>query len=782
MFKKLASSVFAVSFICLAACGCSSMDKASKLKVKDSFAQLEMPGHAKYTFVKDSQGSWSWDKVYAWSDKKQAFVSAYTTEDGNFLSVDKTGDFDFKADSIRVIEQADKQGLEFSGAAGKDSPVEWKVSFTADKNMTMPFVKISADFRYAAEVKLDDMPYIFLKTLSKGDETSRMANIMGYFQGYEDRTILLEQGFPAVWTLSEIDGKTFSTAAIVDTNQKARNGELVKKAFYLGRTEKSMPSASKFVFRNVSTEKVSAGDRGSISVELRHSAGADWLEFYRSSWPDVISRLCHPDDLEFWAKNWQQCAKGLMDDYKDPNNYIYTPGLGYAIGSGGQHIHWFVATQFVHGILYYSWATDDKENYDFLVNRMKECDIHKWWVGPEKTDGLMWGKNFPDGGVQPQGNMWQMLNFGAYPVWHIYRITGDEYYGEFFYRYMDYIMDEVVTDGTFGEWWDVNKRKWVFWRDGGFHDSRPSDHLDFPGALAVYTYLCFQAYHDSGDEKYRDSAFGYVEHINSFLDDPARLYTIAPDTKTNGFAFAMMSNIEMYKLTKKPVYLDNAEEWAYNMLVMYFLQNEQYGNEVGLARAGGQGKGEFGCIPTFETMQPINLLSNLLKYRVSDTFLKFMSIADRRYLNAFGVNHPNYKTVEHWGVFRDGRPWEEFLYLPLEVIPRGSDPATYMGGAPMMLNAMLHATHECSDDEVTVILTDAGSTSLDIKSRRNVIIYNPTRTKRTFTVKFKGLEQGNYSLISPGGRETVSSDRLKAGFEFTLDAESWDRIFMEKQI
>jgi hypothetical protein len=55
-----------------------------------------------------------------------------------------------------------------------------------------------------------------------------------------------------------------------------------------------------------------------------------------------------------------------------------------------------------------------------------------------------------------------MLNFGAYPVWHIYRITGDEYYKKFFYRYMDYIMGEVATNGTFGEWRDVNKKKWVF--------------------------------------------------------------------------------------------------------------------------------------------------------------------------------------------------------------------------------------------------------------------------------------------------------------------------------
>ncbi len=747
---------------------------AGSLLLSENEIKLTIPKHFTYVFCKNKDGKWLWKPILVWNSKSGSMTPTFYSKQGNFFSVEKdTIRQEVYAERYDEIRKENVVGIKFYGTTNVGTDLKWQVTFTIDSSTPLPFVKVDIKYSVKDVFELNEAPGISLQTFNTGKESASISNIMGYLRSEQGGQITLEQDYPVVWLKSCINGKHYNTLSIIDIDDKDENGSLVKKTFSLGRSQTKSSYSTHFTIAN-KTANLSANRVGEISVNLYHSLDDNWLSFYRNTWSGLIDYFCPPAKTPFWAKNWEECANGLMENLKDKDGDLYIPGKGYIIGAGGTHTHWFVATQFTHGILYYCWATNDTGNFNFYQQRLKECNIADWWTGPANNDGVAWGRS-TDGRIQTEGNLWQMLDFGAYPVFNIYQLTGDKYYMEFFKRYMDYVMANLTENNSLGEWWDVKKKGWVYHKDGEFHESKSStDHQDYPGALAVYTYLCLLTYEETGDVMYKEKAFEFIDHINSFLSNPGQLYTIAPDTKTNGFAFAMMANLKRYELTKKTEHLDNAEQWAYIMLTMYSLVG---GKDVAFAHAGGQGLGEFFCVATLESIEPTYLLASLLKYRVNPAFLKFLALADRRHLGAFPVNHKGYgKDTKHLGLAKD-LPWHKYLYIPLELVPQSSDPAIYMAGAPMVENLVLHGLHNCSDDEITVICTDAAETSMEIKRQRNLVIYNPTKTKRDFVVSFTGFEVGNYNIrLNEQKDMTFSNLQLEKGIPLTLEAENWVRL------
>ena len=496
----------------------------------------------------------------------------------------------------------------------------------------------------------------------------------------------------------------------------------------------------------------------------------------------MIDYLCPPDKTPFIAKNWDECAKGLIEDFKDKNHELYIPGKGYIIGAGGKHTHWFMTPPSVHGILYNTWANGDQADFDFYKDRMKDANLNQWWLGDKPDDGINWG--WDSKGFAPCGNTWQMLDMGAYNIYNIYKITGDEYYLKFFKRFMDYTKNKLIANNTIGQNWDPKARLWYYTNyNGPAGENRLStseiDHRDYPGALAVYAYLCLKTFQETGEVGYKDDAYRYIDHINSFLANPGRLWTIEPYTKTNGFSFAMMSNIKRYELTKEKKYLDYAEQWAYILLTMYHQKNEQSG-ELALAHAGGQGLGEFYCVATLETVEPAYMIANLLKYRINPAFLKFIALADRRHPTVFPKNHANYNNTGNVGGVKDVH-WKEYQYIPLELLQYGSDPAMYMGGAPMIENMVLHGLNRSSDTDITVICTDAAETGMKIKQERNLIVYNPASSEKQFSLFLMGFDSGDYR-VKIGSKQAgiFSNSQLEKGLSLHLDAMKWNRISVVK--
>ncbi|MHB0998404.1 MAG: hypothetical protein ACYC27_04080 [Armatimonadota bacterium] len=757
-----------------------------RLIIGDNEIRLQIPREVSLSFIKNDTGKWICAPISVWNSKTKNMTPAFSFEGDNFLKVEgPSGDIDVKADGYEKIQKDNVVGIKFYGGIeiSNGKYLNWESTFTVDKNDPLPLLHLQTAYSSRQSFSLKRNPQIAFKTLTAGKESAVMSNIMGYLDSNPGGTIKLEQGYPAVWVHSNISGKNYNCLAIVDTDNKDSNGYLVKKSFTIGRETKTSGNSTIWSIGNSGDQNdagyIDSKSKYNIGVNLYYSTGEDWLRFYRNTWSGLIDHLCPPEKVPFYATNWEECAKGLVENYKDNDNELYIPGKGYIIGAGGKHTHWNMATTFTHGILYYTWATGDQSSFDFFKQRMMDCDLNQWWTGDGKEDGLNWG--WDPKGFAPRGNMWQMLDMGAYPVYNIYKLTGDKYYFNFFKRYIDYIMNNLIANDTIGQNWDVREKKWYY---TDYTNPAPEaklsqsedDHRDFPGALSVYSYLCLLTYDETGEAFYRDRAYSFIDHINTFLPKPGLLWTIEPYTKTNGFVFAMMSNIKRYELTKNTRYLDYAEQWAYLLLTMYHLKNEQQGGELALAHAGGQGLGEFFCVASLETIEPAYLLANLLKYRINPAFLKFISLTDRMHLIAFPKNHPNYKNVNHIGGVKD-IDWDKYLYIPLELIPFESDPAVYMGGAPMVQNMVLHGLHESSDPDITVICTDAAETGLNIKQERNLVVYNPVSINKEFSIYFKGFNSGNYSVEIDGKSAGSFTDtQLKQGIPMKLRALKWSRI------
>lgn len=767
-----------------------SPDTEDRLTISDTDIRLQIHKNVSYSFHKDDSGKWICGPISVWNNKTKRMVPGFNFSENSFLSIiTPEGTIKVKADGYQKIQQGSIAGVRFFGAANIHDgiPLNWESTFTTNSKDPLPLVHLNVTYSSRYSFELNQNPLITLETAASGKESAVISNIMGYLKSSPGGTIKLEQGYPAVWLHSNISGKNYNCLAIVDTDDKDSSGNLVKKQFIVSRKTKGSKHYTIWSIGNAenqnNTASINSNSKYTIDVDLYCSTGDNWLQFYRNTWSGLIDHLCPPEKTPFYASNWEECAKGLIEDYKDKYNELYIPGKGYIIGAGGTHTHWYIATTFIHGILYNTWASDDKDNFDFFKQRMMDCNLNQWWTGDGKDDGLNWG--WDPKGFAPRGNMWQMLDMGAYPVYNIYKLTGDKYYFNFFKRYIDYIMNNLIENDTIGQNWDVKEKKWYY---TDYTTPSPTskislsadDHRDFPGALAVYAYLCLLTHEETGEAFYRDRAFSFIDHINKSLPDPGSLWTIEPYTKTNGFVFAMMSNIKRYELTKNEKYLDYAEQWAYTLLTMYHLKNEQQGGELALAHAGGQGLGEFFCVATLETVEPAYLLANLLKYRINPAFLKFISLTDRTHLIVFPKNHPNYKNVNHIGGTKN-IDWSKYLFIPLELIPFKSDPAIYMGGAPMLQNMVLHGLHESSDPDVTVICTDAAETGLNIKTERNLVAYNPTGTNKDFTLKLKGFDSGDYDVrIDNKSSGRISNIKLEKGIPMKLKSMKWSRISIKK--
>lgn len=764
--------------------GANSKDR---LVINDTDIILQIPGKSSISFHKDESLGWSVGSICVWDKGTKVMTPGFSFDDGDFLRLgNRSGNISVKADRYEPIRKGSVTGVRFFGsvAVPGGAHLDWESAFTVNSNDPLPLIHNEVYYSSKQSIKLEQNPQIVIRTSAAGEESAMMSNIMGYLKSDPGGQIALEQGYPAVWVQSIISGDAYNCLSIVDTDDRDMNGNPVKKSFSIGRKATDGKDYTFWSIRNQDAAGNIESDRKyHIDADLYFSKGGDWLEFYRNTWSGLIDYVCPPEKVPFFAKNWDECAKGLIEDFKDKDNELYIPGKGYIIGAGGKHTHWMMAPPSIHGILYNTWASNDQPNFDFYKKRMEDCNLNQWWLGDKPDDGINWGWDTKNG-FASAGNMWQMLDMGAYNVYYIYKLTKDDYYLKFLKRFLDYTKKKLIANNTIGQNWDPKSNVWYYTNYNGYApetrlSQSETDHRDYPGALAVYAYLCLVTYQETGEKDYRDSAYSYIDHVNSFLTKPGLLWTIEPYTKTNGFSFAMMANIKRYELTKDSKYLDYAEQWAYYLLTMYHLKDEQ-GGELALAHAGGQGLGEFYCVATLETVEPAYQIANLLKYRINPAFLKFMSLMDRTHLTVFPKNRPNYENQGHVGGVKDIQ-WSKYLYIPLELLQYGSDPAMYMGGAPMIENMVLHGLNRSSDTDITVICTDAAETGMNIKHERNLVVYNPMSTDKEFTLFLAGFDAGNYTVKIDGKHAgTYSSAQLEKGVPCSLGAMKWNRIAIVK--
>ncbi|MHB0997606.1 MAG: hypothetical protein ACYC27_00050 [Armatimonadota bacterium] len=755
------------------------------------------------------ENKWKIDSFRVWNSTKKAWDDTYSPFKGEFLYLGAKPDFTGKsqdgylyADRYEPIRRYGVQGIKFYGSTRLgDTDFQWNASYYFDKKDKLPLLHSELIYKVDKDIELGYSPKVLSRTIADGDtQHGSMTHIISYEQS--EKPVLIEKGYPLIWMNSKIGAKTFNTLLINEVEQDSPAGRYFifnrspEAPYYsywsIGSMKRWEHEFGKYYwnYRDPATglypEETSLIANKEYKIKYAAVYGFDQtnLQFYRKYWDKAFDYVTPMESIPFWAKNWDECAQGQIKEFKDDDHNAgdrYVDGVGYysapvkdKMSHGASNVCWHGTANIIHAMLYYTWATGDKENYDFYAKRLANANFPKWAQNSAGDKG--WINEFwtqKDGYIH-WCSMWASLDFGAYNLYNCYKLTGDKTYWNLFKGMIDYVKTDLITNkNTLGEHWNDNDKQWYYLTpESAFTKAQKvekgEDPGDYPGSLSVYAYLCLLTYNETKDITYRNDAFKYIDHINTFISKPQDFWTLCRVPKTNGFAFACLSNIKRYELTKEAKYLDYAEEWAYLLMTNYHLKSEGH-EDIGLAHASALGVFDYVCVSSLETIEPMYLMTNLLKYRVNPALLKYLALADRRHLIAYPANHPDKKF--------------DYQYIPMELIPQRDSFAMYMAGAVMIENVMLHGLQTSSDSEITVICLDAAETGLNLKTSRNMIAYNPTSKNRTFNLKLKGFNNGQYK-IKAGAKiiSSISNESMqKTGIDISLDAQKWVRITIDSK-
>lgn len=797
-----------VSFLIAMSLGAISAS-SSAIRITDSEITLSSPKEFELDFSKNG-GKWRIDRLSVWNTKTRKWEASYTSAHGEFLYLGAKPDFEkmiekqcLFADKFEKIETEDIRGIRFTGKTDINGVgFVWASSYFLDRKDKMPMLHNEITYKVDGDISPGYAPKVVTRTIaSDASVDCGMSHIMSYRAS--EKSHLIDRGYPLIWLNTGIGGTRHNVLLIDEVEMDSSAGRLFVYnnsaeapyfAYWYVGSQKKNPAESfaKYYwnYREPSNGEypeetdLIAGKEYKISCNMVFDLNKTNLQFYRENWDKAFDYVCPLDKVDFWAKNWDECAQGQIKEFKDDDGNAgdkYVDGVGYysapkkdAMSHGSSNVCWHGTAEIIHGMLYYTRATGDDRNFDFYKNRLTDANLPKWAENTAGNKGLIndfWTK---DAGYIHWCSMWTLQDFGAYNLYNCYKLTGDKTYWNLFKGIIDYTRDHLIKGrNTLGEHWNDADEDWYYLTpESSFTKAQKvekgGDPGDYPGSLSVYAYLCLLTYNETKDNSYKENAFKYIDHINTFLKKPQEFWTLCRVPKSNGFAFAALANVKRYELTKDKKYLDYAEEWTYLLLTQYHLKSEG-GNEIGLAHASALGIFDYVCVSSLETIEPMYLMANILKYRVNPAFLRYIALADRRHLIVYPRNHPDKQF--------------DYPYIPMELIPQRDSFAMYMAGAIMIENVMLHALHTSSDDAVTVICLDAAESGLDIVSSRNMIAFNSSSAEKISIIKLKGLKNGMYNVSLSNGSpmEMTDGDLASGGLNVPLGAHQWVRIRISMQ-
>jgi hypothetical protein len=795
-----------------AAASPSAPSGAASLETGENEILLTAPGILRCRFVRTEARQWKTDTFSAWNHAG-AWDDTLSPAHGEFLFLGATPDFDaapggeyLHADAFEPISRDTVTGVRFSGQAEfEGAALRWSASYFFDASDTLPLLHCETTYAADRDVAPGHAPKVITRTLaSDASGHASMAHVMGYEP--DEKPILIERGYPLVWLHSRVGDKTHNCLLVIDVAQDSPAGR-----YFLYNRSAQAPHFTYWAIGSMkkweAPEEISkyywayrdpktglfpeeTGLIANREYTIRHSMllglGHTMKQFQDLHLAKALDHICSVERVPFWSTDWDACARGHIREFRDDDQHAgdrYVDGFGYysapkkcTMSHGPGNVCWHGTAGIIHGILYYTWATGDRESFDFYTARLANVNLPKWAENTAGNKG--WINEFwiQDKGYTSWSSMFGTLDFGAHSLYHCHKLTGDPTYWNLFKRLIDYTRDVLVKDRrSLGEHWVDKDEQWFYMTpESGFTEAvavAPGDDPgDYAGALAIYAYLCLLVHQETGERSYREQAFSYIDHINTFRANanPHRFWTLVRNTKPNGFGFACLANVRRYELTQDPQYLDIAEEWFHLLLTMYHLRDEG-GNETGLAHAGGLGLQDYVCVPAFETIEPVCLAAALLRHRVNPALLRLLAIADRRYLIVYGATHPD----------------KEFIYphIPMELVPQRDSFAMYMAGPVMVLNVMLHALHQCSDREILAVCLDAAESGMNLKQTRNMLVHNPTSAGREFVLRFKGLNDGKYAVRQGNGADTsMSAQTLQTdGIGLALGPQEWTRIMIDPE-
>jgi len=763
----------------------------SELKETANTLTLTLPNIMEYRFKKYPNG-WGIDKICIWNNSTSKWTEKEQTLVGEMGILNKKVDFEnlennlyIFANNYEIIKEDTISGIRFYGNFIKKSFIDmaWESVFYFDTKDSLPLLHSKLNYTFTKDISELYFPKVVYRTCETGaDVKSAMTHINNF--SHNDIPVLIEKGYPIIWLFTEIDKIKSDTLLINNVHQDRSDGR-----YFIFNKSPQSPYYSYWLIGSMAPNtheemynyywnykhlptmfpdidfkyypqqyEYKKGETHSLEFDRIYAIDYSKLDFYNLLWNEALNYVTPVNNVDFYSKDWEGYAKGHIEEFKDNDQHAgdrYVPGRGYyaspkkdSVSHGHSNVVWGGTASILNGTLYYTMATENQKDYDFYLERLKDVNFKRWQDSAKDNTGWInenWSEK--DGYNMPWSSMWSSLDMGAYNLYNIYKITNDKELFTVFKRFIDYFKDTLVKDKiSFGEHWNDVDNDWYYLTpESAFTKAekieKGDDTKEYPGSMAVYSYMLLLTYDETNEEIYKTNALKHMEFINTFLDKTDKFWTLCRTLKPNGFAFAIMSNIKLYELTKNEKYLDYAEEWTYLLLAFYHIRSEG-GNEIGLAHAGGYGEFDYVCVASLETMEPMYLAANLLKYRENKTLLDYLTIAYRRHLIAYPASHTD--SIKYDGNFQN-----LYKYIPMEVIPQRYSFAMYMAGPIMIENVMFDALHQTSDNDVTVICLNAAREDTNLKTNRDIIAYNPNPEKKSINLKIKHLANGIFRITFP---------------------------------
>ncbi len=763
-------------------------------------------GFLRCRFEQRADGRWSVGAWDVWDSKAHRWRDAWTAVHGAFLHTGAAPDLITAhpeccayADRMRIERDVTGAGVCFEGTLPMPGAVlAWSARFRFDRSDPLRRLRIAIDYSVDRSIDAGFSPQFVMRT--SGTEPASdpaMEHIISYAPGTQ--SVLIERGYPLIWLHHTQDGLRHHCLLVNDVRQHAPEGRRFRFdrlsqppgfcwwALGAARADGSHLHQYYWNYRNPATgdyteeTRLEAGQAYQMRCSITPGVHGSRLEFYRKYWPAAFDTVCPLGQTPRWPARWGEMVENQVRAFRPDSERgaeMYVPGKGYYsaptqddMSHGAGQVVWHGSLVILHAMLYYSWVQRRSDEVAYFTGVLKDMNLPAWAAASAENRGFINEFWIANSGHVAWTAMWSTLDFGAYHLHRISRITRDPVQWRLFRRLIGYIRGLIGAGSSFGEHWNDHERAWYYLTPESHftkaeripHDG---DHGAYPGALAVYADMCLAVYRETHDPSWRDEAFRRIDFINSYLDKPQEFWTLCRNPKPNGFAFACRVNALRYELTRDPRYLDIAEEWACLLLTMYHLRSEGY-EDVGLAHAGALGVFDYVCVATYETTHPICLLSALLRHRKPPIVLRYLALAERRHSIVYPAGHSGQ-------TFR-------YPYTPMELIPQRASFAQYMAGPPVIEYLMFQGLHSSSDSEVVVFCLDAAETSLEIHRRRTMLVYNPSNTRVQTVLRLHAIDPGRYRWRTERqAARIVTSERLQRdGVPVSLTPQECLRVILE---
>ncbi len=346
------------------------------------------------------------------------------------------------------------------------------------------------------------------------------------------------------------------------------------------------------------------------------------------------------------------------------------------------------------------------------------------------------------------------------------------------------------TDYVFPQWFDPYQKQPVVQ-----NDVKQLGLVREPWQAGAFAYLMCQAFDITAERGYLAESQRAIETLlermefrvqNPIYDRQYKDAAEFPITELFGNAYGIAAAHRLYEATGNPKFLRYSRDFMNTLLRLtswYEDETTLVSRELGSAGLFYPHGGAHVATP-WETAEAHLMIARTLKHdREHPLTGLLLKLSNLNRVNSF------YFFPATWTepvLALDGRKRNAFgAYFPIEPFyslegtggHRG-ETAAYMAGLALWNAWLYEALAQASDREIMVLNLDATEDYESTLSgvERHYLVYNPSRTSRTFDVVFEHLSDADYSVTLGAGEEVHPASELRQGLPLTLKGGEHIRV------